>query len=158
MQNKDNVRHTPHSVYIYIYEGVHACVERVRQKQWGGGHIGGRLMRFSLRAPRGSVLREKPAYWKGEGRRREERRMRVLLFILTCSTQSLTLASQLRCCGSSAMYTKQRGRAARAHRWWVRRQKKIQQPKCVEPCWKINKLVFFPQRTYQKTKSHFNVA
>lgn len=31
----------------------------------------------------------------------------VLLFILTCSTQSLTLASQLRCCGSSAMYTKQ---------------------------------------------------
>ncbi len=37
----------------------------------------------------------------------EERDGGVLLFILTCSTQSLTLASQLRCCGSSAMYTKQ---------------------------------------------------
>lgn len=37
----------------------------------------------------------------------KRREMGVLLFILTCSTQSLTLASQLRRRGSSAMYTKQ---------------------------------------------------
>lgn len=116
--------HVSLCVYIHIWDCACVCVERVRQVQrGGGGHIGGRIMWFSLRAPRGPVLREKPAYWGEEGRRRDEREMRVLLFILTCSTQSLALASQLRCCGSSAMYTKQRGRTARAHRWWEQRQK-----------------------------------
>lgn len=45
-------------------------------------------------APRGLVLREKLAYWGGEGW--------GVLFILTLSTQSLTQASQLRSCSSSA--------------------------------------------------------
>lgn len=51
-----------------------------------------------------------PEAWSSEksrliGEKRDGER--GVLFILTCSTQSLTLASQLRCCGSSAMYTKQ---------------------------------------------------
>lgn len=121
VQNKDTCLAL--CIFTYMRVCVCVCVERVRKKQGGGGHIGGRLMWFSLGPPRGSVLREMPAYWKGEGRRREKGGMRVLLFILTCSTQSLTLESQLRCRGSSAMYTKQWGRAARAHRWWEQRQK-----------------------------------
>ncbi len=61
--NKDLVRHMPRRVCVCVC--VCVCVLRGR-KRWrvggGGGHVGGRLMWFSLGAPRGLVLREKQAY------------------------------------------------------------------------------------------------
>lgn len=72
-----------------------------RKRQRGGGRAGGRLMWFSLGPPEAWSLEKSRLI--GE----ERDRRGGVLFILTCSTQSLALASQLRCCGSSAMYTKQ---------------------------------------------------
>lgn len=103
---------------------VHACVcvwrkgealcsikwERERP-QWRETHV------VLAQAPRGLVLREKLAYWRGEG-------WGVLLFILTCSTLSLTRASQLRSCGSSVIYTKQHCRL-QEHTADERRQKQF---------------------------------
>lgn len=77
-------------------EGETLCYKKWERErpQWRETHV------VLAQAPRGLVLREKLAYWRGEG-------WGVLLFILTCSTLSLTRASQLRSCGSSVIYTKQ---------------------------------------------------
>lgn len=103
--NKDLVRQ--HSS-LCVYVSASVCLKTGRKRQrgggGGGGHIGGRLMWFSLGGPQRLGPQRKAGLLKRRERGRDEG---VLLFILTCSAQSLTLASQLRCCGSSATYTKQ---------------------------------------------------
>lgn len=121
--NKDLVRQ--HSS-LCVYVSVSVCLKRGRKRQrgGGGGHIGGRLMWFSLGGPQRLGPQRKAGLLKRRERGRDEG---VLLFILTCSAQSLTLASQLRCCGSSATYTKQWSEPPRARRWWEQAENRSSQ-------------------------------
>ena len=69
--------------------------QRERERpHWREAHV------VLVQAPRGLVLREKLAYWRGQGW--------GVVFILAYSSQSLTHTSQLRSCSSSAIYMKER--------------------------------------------------